>query len=91
MIRVREESEKAVLKLNIQKTQHSKNSTFKKLTSWHPVPSLHGNQKVKSGAVTDFILGGYKITVHGDCSHEVKRHLLLVKKSYNKPTQHIKS
>ena len=41
--------------------------------------------------VTDFIFLGFKITADGDSSHEVKRHLLLGKKSYNKPTQHIKS
>ena len=41
--------------------------------------------------VTGFIFLGSKITADGDCSHEVKRHLLLGKKSYNKPTQHIKS
>ena len=41
--------------------------------------------------VTGFIFLGSKITADGDCSHEVKRHLLLGKKIYNKPTQHIKS
>ena len=41
--------------------------------------------------VTGFIYLGSKIAADGDCSHEVKRHLLLGKKSYNKPTQHIKS
>ena len=41
--------------------------------------------------VTGFIFLGSKITADDDCSHEVKRHLLLGKKSYNKPTQHIKS
>ena len=40
--------------------------------------------------VTDFILGGSKITADGDCSHEIKRLLLLGKKSYDKPSQHIK-
>ena len=41
--------------------------------------------------VTGFIFLGSKITADGDCSHEVKRHLILGKKSYKKPTQHIKS
>ena len=40
--------------------------------------------------VTDFILGGSKITADGDCSHEIKRCLLLGKKSYDQPRQHIK-
>ena len=40
--------------------------------------------------VTDFILAGSKITADGDCSHEIKRHLLLGRKSYDQPRQHIK-
>ena len=40
--------------------------------------------------VTDFILGGSKITADGDCSYEIKRHLLLFFKSYDKSRQHIK-
>ena len=40
--------------------------------------------------VTDFILGGSKITADGDCSHEIKRHLAAWKKSYDQPRQHIK-
>ena len=40
--------------------------------------------------MTDFILGGSKITADGDCSHEIKRHLLFEKKSYDKPRQQIK-
>ena len=39
--------------------------------------------------VADFILGGSKITEGGDCSHEIKRHLTLLKKSYDRPRQHI--
>ena len=57
-------------------------STFRKLRSWHPVPSLHGKQKRgKVETVTDFIFLGSKITVDGDCSHEIKRHLLLGRKT----------
>ena len=67
LMRVKEESERTGLKLNIKK----------KLRSWHPALLLHGKQKGKSAAVTDFILGAYKITVDGDYSHEIKRHLLL--------------
>ena len=51
-------------------------STFRKLRSWHLVPSLHGNGET----VTGFILGGSKITADGDCSEEIKRHLLLGRK-----------
>ena len=43
----------------------------------------------KMEAVTDFIFLGSKVTADGDCSHEIKRHLLL-KKSYDQPRQHIK-
>ena len=50
-------------------------STFKKLRSWHLVPSL---QTVET--VSDFIFGGSKITTDGDCSHEIKRRLLLERK-----------
>ena len=54
---------------------------FKKRRSWHLVPSLHGKlegEKVK--AVTDYIFLGSKITADGDCSHEIKRCLLLGRK-----------
>ena len=66
MIRVKEESEKAGLKLNIQKT---KIMTSGLITSWQ----IDG-ETVET--VPDFILGGSKITADGDCSHEIKRHLL---------------
>ena len=69
LIKVKEESEKAYLKLNIQKTK-----------TMHPVPSVHG-KTVET--VTDFIFLGCKITADGDCSHEVKRHLLLGRKAMN--------
>ena len=49
------------------------NSTFKKLRSWHLVPSLHGRQmEKKMEIVTDFIFLDSKITVDSDCSHEIK-------------------
>ena len=66
-MKVKEESEKAGLKVNIQKT---KIMVFSSITSWQ----IDG-QKVET--VTDFIFLGSRITVHGDCSHEIKRCLLL--------------
>ena len=70
-MKVKEKNEKAGLKLNIQKT---KISTYSSITSWH----IDGETME---AVTDFILGGSKITADGDCSHEIKRSLLLGKKA----------
>ena len=66
-MKVKEESEKVSLKLNIQKT---KIMTSVPITSWQ----LDGE------TVSDFTLGGSKITADGDCSHEIKRHLLLGRK-----------
>ena len=71
MMKVKEESEKAGLKLNIQKTNIMLSSP---ITSWQI-------EEEKVEAVTDFILGGSKITAGGDCSHEIKRHLLLGRKT----------
>ena len=67
LMTVKEESEKVGLKLNIQKTKIMVSGP---LTSWQ----IDG-ETVET--VADFILGGYKITSDGDCSHEIKRHLLL--------------
>ena len=67
LMRVKEESEKAGLKLNIQKTKIMASGP---ITSWQ----IDG-ENVKT--VSDFIFLGYKITVDGDCSHGIKRHLLL--------------
>ena len=64
LMRVKEESVKADLKLNIQKTKYR-------------VLSLHGKYGEKIETVTDFIFLGSKVTVDIDCSHEIKRHLLL--------------
>ena len=64
---MRDESEKVGLKLNIQKM---KIMAFGPITSWE----IEG-ETVET--VSDFILGGTKITADGDCSHEIKRHLLL--------------
>ena len=78
-MKVKEESEKIGLKLNIQKTKIMASSP---ITSWQ----IDG-ETVKT--VRDFILGGSKITADGDCSHEIKRRLLL-EESYDQPRQHIK-
>ena len=70
LMKVKEESEKVGLKLHIQKTKIMASSPT---TSWE----IDG-ETVET--VTDFILGGSKITADGDCSHEIKRHLLLGRK-----------
>ena len=67
LMKVKEESEKADLKLNIQKTKIMASGS---ITPW----LIHGE---KMEMVTDFIFLGSKITADGDCSHEIKRHLLL--------------
>ena len=69
-MKVKEESEKAGLKLNIQKTKIMPSGP---ITSWQ----IDG-ETVET--VADFIFGGSKITAYGDCSHEIKRHLLLGRK-----------
>ena len=77
---MKEESEKFGLKLNIQKTKIMASGP---ITSWE----IDG-ETVET--VSDFIFGGSKITADGDCSLEIKRHLLLGKKSYDQPRKHIK-
>ena len=67
LMKVKEESEKGGLKLNIQKT---KIMTYGPITSWQ-----RDGKKVET--VVDFIFLGSKINVDGDCSHEIKRHLVL--------------
>ena len=71
LMKVKEESEKAGLKLNIQKTKIMASGP---ITSWQ----IDGETME---TVTDFILEGCKITADGDCSHEIKRHLLLGRKA----------
>ena len=66
-MRVNRESEKAGLKLDIQNTKILESGA---ITSWQ----IDGE---KMETVADFILGGSKITADGNCSHEIKRHLLL--------------
>ena len=70
LMKVKEESEKVGLKLNIQKTKIMASDL---ITPWE----IDG-EKVET--VSDFILGGSKITADGDCSHEIKRRLLLGRK-----------
>ena len=70
LMRVKEESEKGGLKLNIQKTKIMASGP---ITSWE----IDGEAVA---TVSDFILGGSKITADGDCSHEIKRCLLLRRK-----------
>ena len=70
LMKVKEESEKVGLKLNIQKTKITASSP---ITSWQ----IDG-ETVET--VSDFIFGGFKITANGDCSHEIKRSLLLGRK-----------
>ena len=77
LMRVKEESEKAGLNLNIQKTKIMASGPK---TSWQ----IEGK---KVEALTDFIFFGSKITVNGDCSHEIKRCLLLGMKAIDKPRQ----
>ena len=68
---VKEESEKDGLKLNVQKT---------KIMASGPTPSWHIDGKTME-TVTDFTFLGSKITADGDCSHEIKRHLLFERKA----------
>ena len=68
LIKVKEESEKVGLKLNIQKMKIMASGS---ITSW----------EIDGETVADFILGGSKITADGDCSHEIKRRLLLGRKA----------
>ena len=69
-MKVKETSEKVGLKLNMQKT---------KIMASGPITSWQTDGETME-TVTDFILGGSKITADGDCSHEIRRHLLLGRK-----------
>ena len=74
LMKVKEESEKVGFRLNIQRTKIMASGP---ITSWE----IDGETGETVETVTDFILGGSKITVDGDCSHEIKRRLLLGRKS----------
>ena len=71
LMKVKEKSEKVGLKLNIQKT---------KIMASSPIPSWQIDGETME-TVTDFIFGGSKITADGECSHEIKRRLLLGRKA----------
>ena len=79
LMKVKEESEKVGLKLNIQKMKIMASGP---ITSWQT-----DGETVET--VTDFIFLGSKITADGDCSHGIKRHLTPWKESYDKPRQRI--
>ena len=81
LMKVKEESEKVGLKLNIQKT---KIMAAGPITSWQT-----DGETVET--VTDFILGGSKITADGDCNHEIKRRLLLKRKAMTNLSSILKS
>ena len=78
LMQVKEKSEKVGLKLNIQKM---------KITASGPITSWEIDGETVE-TVSDFIFWGSKITADGDCSHEIKRHLLL-RRSYDQPRWHI--
>ena len=80
MIKVKEESEKVGLKFNIQKT---------KIMASDPITLWQINGETMK-IVTDFIFLDSKIAAGGDCSHKIKRHLLLGRKAMTIPRQHIK-
>ena len=80
LMKVKEESENVGLKLNIQKT---------KIMASGPIISREIDGETVE-TMSDFIFGGSKITVDGDCSHEIKRCLAPWKKSYDQPRWHIK-
>ena len=80
LIKVKEKSEKVGLKLNIQKTKIMASSP---MTSWQI-------DEETMETVTDFIFLDSKITADGDCSHEIKRQLLLGRKAVDQPRQHAK-
>ena len=78
LMKGKEESEKVGLKLNIQKTKMMASGP---ITSW----------QIDGETVPDFIFPGSKITADGDCSHEIKRHLLLGRKAMAKLDSTLKS
>ena len=81
LMKAKEESEKAGLKLNIQKM---------KIVASGPITSWPIDGEIM-GAVTDLIFLGSKIIADGDCSHEIKRHLLLGRKAMTNPDKVLKS
>ena len=84
LMKVKEESEKVGLKLIKVFIQKTKIMASGPITSWQ----INGETME---TVTDFILGGSKMTADGDCSHEIKRHLFLGRKAMNNPDSILKS
>ena len=80
LMKVKEESKKVGLKLSIQKMKIMASGS---ITSWE----IDGETME---IVTDFLFLGSQVTADGDCSHEIKRHLLLKRKAMTNPRQHIK-
>ena len=80
-MKLREESEKVGLKVNIQKT---------KIMASNPITSWEIDGETME-TVTEFIFLGSKITAHGDCSHGIKRHLLLERNAMTNPDSILKS
>ena len=80
-MKVKEKNEKAVLKFNLQKT---------KIMASGPITSWQIDEETME-TVTDFILGGSKVTTYGDCSHESKRCLLLGRKAMTNLDSMLKS
>ena len=81
LLKVKEESEKVGLKLNIQRTN---------IMASHPIISWQIDEESMK-TMRDFIWGGSKITADGDCSHEIKRHLILGRKAMTKLDSILKS
>ena len=81
LMKMKEESEKVGLKLNIQKT---------KIMAYSPITSWQIDGEIME-TVRNFILGGSKITADGDCSHEIKRHLLLGRNAMTNVDSTVKS
>ena len=81
LMKVKQESEKVGLKINIQKT---------KITAYGPITSWQIDGETVE-TVADFVLGGSKIAADGDCSHEIKRRLLLGRKVMTNPDSILKS
>ena len=88
LMKVEEESEKVSLILNSHNTKIGIGIGIGMVSG--PISSWQIDGETME-TLTDFILGGSKITADGDCSHEIKRCLLLGKRSYDKPTEHIKN
>ena len=81
-MKVKEESEKVSLKLSIQKT---------KIMASSPIIAWQVDGETMETIMTDFIFSGSKITADGDCSHEIKRHLLLGRKALTNLDSMLKS